>query len=73
MNDNFPVVIKSFYKNVFFGLISIRYHIEDRKTPCSSDRYKHFLEFRIFYSVYAWTFRTDHDYIDLPIKRTIDQ
>ena len=65
--DTGPVVVKDWRKNHLWGLVSLSYHVEDRRPDLEeySGKYKHFLVVRVLAKTYGWTFRTNYLY-DLP-------
>lgn len=72
MTDNsIPVVIREWKRN--WWLVSIDYHVEDRRPDCTAEeyrsKYKHYLTIRVLWSVYNWTFRTEYEYDELPYER----
>jgi hypothetical protein len=53
-----------------FGLISINYFVEDRRSDLTFEvhptRYKHYIDIKVFGNRYNWTFRTPYAYEQLP-------
>lgn len=69
-----PTIKDQQYK-FFFGILCIKYYVEDRFPKISSQddsfpsRYKHFIDVYIFWKrKLNWTFKTSHLYEDLPYK-----
>lgn len=63
-----PVTIKEFSKRFMFGVVSIKYHVDDRRPDLKEyeSKYKHFIVVRAFGTEYRWTFRTKYPYEELP-------
>lgn len=74
MSSSEPVVIKDFKRSHLMGLVTIDYHVEDRRPDLTEEecqvmplgKYKHFLNLRVGLKRYNWTFRTHSPYEELP-------
>lgn len=63
-----PCSVKNIKWSCFFGIVKIKYHVEQRypdNYDCSS-KYKHFLDVFVLGIRFNWTYRTKHLYEELP-------
>ena len=72
-----PVIVKRYKKRHLFGFVRIDYHVEDRRPDLKvgtgeewihCNKYKHFLDVKIGWRTYNWTFRTEYLYTELPYE-----
>jgi len=67
-----PEIIREWNKKFLFGLVKIKYTVEDRGPQCEPGaQFKHFLFIDIGKRRYDWTFRTKYLYEKLPSEYRI--